>query len=798
MKLFILTICIWVIHILYPLYARTTLLQLPSFNYYDSIPALKEIIISAPKRKIIKKGDTTIFNMDAFKNGSERKIEEVLAKLPGIHIHPDNGRISYMGQTIALVKIDGVDLLGSNYAVGTRNISAAAIESVEAIENDPLNPLLKSMQSNGQMVLNLKTKKSVHHFNGDLSVGSGWMGNKTIPHDAQINLLGLSGRLKSFTAAASNNRGLNHASFNYFQEASVSQLSNNKERISGWLDLFRAEIPVGHQRYNINDQKMITSNILFQPGSNERSLRLNFFIMGDEQHAGHDQYSHFYSTANAIKVSDKMQAVHHPFHIETEVEWKQLLSPTCWLQYRSGVQSGNNLSRVMQVMNDTAIIEGKMLTQNMVTTHEIDITKKINSQKAFRSVLSSSSQKISEQLAYNMTDLFNHASALNKQEIITQRFDLDYSGIFLYKKPSSQYELTTELHYGRLPGNKWIRSLEHLFWSQTGTASIRRGGVLYQPKISVSGHIFSYQHQKEHNVIRQWVVIQPSFTITQKMGPVLKWLHQAGIHYQPIASKPNTREFLMISPRVGLMQDVAPDLQKIYTLRSTLVYQDLYSQQQGQLDIQFNAADKTVTHEIMINERLTNMRMMQLARVQKRFQIHAQYEVYLQMLRSTFIVEGRLISSNYFNQVNTKNIRENQSYMRTFNLQYKSSFKSPFNFTYLFGWSRNRISIPSAEDQINIQTTQSLQLIWQLDKFLFVQCSADWYRPQYRNIQTIAFMDALIRYKPKEKRYAFSLTACNLLNQIYFMQTQLFDYGMTITQTRLMPAHLLANIEYRF
>jgi hypothetical protein len=106
--------------------------------------------------------------------------------------------------------------------------------------------------------------------------------------------------------------------------------------------------------------------------------------------------------------------------------------------------------------------------------------------------------------------------------------------------------------------------------------------------------------------------------------------------------------------------------------------------------------------------------------------------------------------------------------------------------------------MPSANTQINIQTTQSLQLIWQRGKQLFIQCSAEWYRPQYHSRQTITFLDALLRYKPKGKRYAFSLSAQNMLNYTFFTQTQLLDYGTMITQTRLMPVNILANMEYRF
>ena len=52
---------------------------------------LDEITIVS-KMPITIKGDTIIYNADSFKNGSERKLEDVLKKLPGVEIN-DAGEI---------------------------------------------------------------------------------------------------------------------------------------------------------------------------------------------------------------------------------------------------------------------------------------------------------------------------------------------------------------------------------------------------------------------------------------------------------------------------------------------------------------------------------------------------------------------------------------------------------------------------------------------------------------------------------------------------------------------------------
>jgi hypothetical protein len=65
-----------------------------------------EIISKMP---ITIKGDTIIYNADSFKNGSERKLKDVLAKLPGVEIN-DDGQIEVEGKAVEKIMIDGKTL----------------------------------------------------------------------------------------------------------------------------------------------------------------------------------------------------------------------------------------------------------------------------------------------------------------------------------------------------------------------------------------------------------------------------------------------------------------------------------------------------------------------------------------------------------------------------------------------------------------------------------------------------------------------------------------------------------------
>src|SRR5690606_27441794 len=102
------------------------------------------------------KKDTVVFNINSYKDGTERKIEDVLRKLPGIEINELSGIIKYKGKSIETVMLEGDDLFGSNYTLGTKNINADMVTEVEAIENYSENALLKGIEHSEKVALNLK------------------------------------------------------------------------------------------------------------------------------------------------------------------------------------------------------------------------------------------------------------------------------------------------------------------------------------------------------------------------------------------------------------------------------------------------------------------------------------------------------------------------------------------------------------------------------------------------------------------------------------------------------------------
>jgi len=120
------------------------------------------------------KGDTIVYNADSFKNGSERKLEDVLEKLPGVEIN-DDGQIEVEGKTVSKLMVNGKDFFDGDTKLATKNIPSNAVDKVQVLRNYAEVGQLSGVQNNQDNVaINIKLKEGKENFwFGDITAGAG-------------------------------------------------------------------------------------------------------------------------------------------------------------------------------------------------------------------------------------------------------------------------------------------------------------------------------------------------------------------------------------------------------------------------------------------------------------------------------------------------------------------------------------------------------------------------------------------------------------------------------------------------
>ena len=120
------------------------------------------------------KGDTIVYNADSFKSGTERKLEDILKKLPGVEVNAD-GEIEVEGKKVQKLMVEGKDFFDGDTKLGVKNIPADAIDKIQVLRNYSEIGALKGVENNqDNLAMNIKLKSGKKNFwFGDMTAGIG-------------------------------------------------------------------------------------------------------------------------------------------------------------------------------------------------------------------------------------------------------------------------------------------------------------------------------------------------------------------------------------------------------------------------------------------------------------------------------------------------------------------------------------------------------------------------------------------------------------------------------------------------
>ncbi|TWO33497.1 TonB-dependent receptor [Seonamhaeicola sediminis] len=130
---------------------------LQSDNALDAVELVYEMPVTV-------KGDTIVYNADSFRSGTERKLGDVLKKLPGVELN-DDGEIEVEGKTVGKVMVEGKDFFDGDSKLAVENIPANAIDKVEVLKNYAEVSQLRGVTNNqDNIAINIKLKEGKKKF----------------------------------------------------------------------------------------------------------------------------------------------------------------------------------------------------------------------------------------------------------------------------------------------------------------------------------------------------------------------------------------------------------------------------------------------------------------------------------------------------------------------------------------------------------------------------------------------------------------------------------------------------------
>lgn len=135
-----------------------------------------EIVHTMP---VSVKGDTIVYDGDSFKTGEERKLEDILKKLPGVEVTAD-GQVQVEGKNVSKLLVEGKPFFEGDTKLGIKNIPSDAVDKIQVLRNFNEVGQMRGLENNNEDVaLNIKLKKGKEKFwFGDVTVGGGTIERK--------------------------------------------------------------------------------------------------------------------------------------------------------------------------------------------------------------------------------------------------------------------------------------------------------------------------------------------------------------------------------------------------------------------------------------------------------------------------------------------------------------------------------------------------------------------------------------------------------------------------------------------
>ncbi len=91
-----------------------------------------EVLVLAEQERVVMRGDTTVFNADAYKVNPDADTEALVRKMPGITV--ENGEVQAQGEAVRRVLLDGREFFGQDPTLALRNMPAEVVKEIEVYD----------------------------------------------------------------------------------------------------------------------------------------------------------------------------------------------------------------------------------------------------------------------------------------------------------------------------------------------------------------------------------------------------------------------------------------------------------------------------------------------------------------------------------------------------------------------------------------------------------------------------------------------------------------------------------------
>lgn len=135
---------------------------------------LKGVTVVASKVKMVMKGDTIVYNADAFNLAEGNMLDALIARLPGAKLEKD-GRIYVNGRFIQSLLVNGQEFFAGNPKLALENLPAYTVNKIKVYNKAGIKSrLMERNMGDNTYVMDVRLKREyATGYMGDLEAGGG-------------------------------------------------------------------------------------------------------------------------------------------------------------------------------------------------------------------------------------------------------------------------------------------------------------------------------------------------------------------------------------------------------------------------------------------------------------------------------------------------------------------------------------------------------------------------------------------------------------------------------------------------
>ena len=770
------------------------------FALKERVDELEEVYIEGEKRPISVRQDTTVYNIEKFKDGTERVVEDILKKLPGITVE-ENGMVKFKGKTVTRLLLDNDNIFDSNYSIGTKNISSDIIEGVEAFEDYNDNPLLKGVKSSQDVALNLKLKKGKADLSGNTELGLGIDAKQY----ARLNAILVSKKTKGFSSLGYNNIGENYSPYNFVSNnIDISKLSELSQRTSNLINEngFNSILP--DNRTRVNDNFFGSFNSLFKIKSN-LSLRVNYNLFKDRL-VRREQTNISYSFDNeTIDINTSENTNLRPLIHSSAYNLTYKLKDTQLLTSEGKIEH-KKIERVSNGFNNNDLFSKESFSRDMFFTNKVEYSSRFKEKTVLQSSLNFSTNNLPQDLIVSI-DNQNPT-----QNIDINRNTIDFNTSLLSKIKKNEVALSLGYHFDESFLNSELQGLA--FANQTPTNDLYYSiskpyfNLDYSYRIEKWGFVSNLKSEffqvnlndanVDENYEDSFFMVYPQLTVNYYFNRKSNLYATYTLSNQVPEARYVFSGIMLIDYRSLINNDFSFNLFNNHSYNLGYRINDFYNLFQFNVYSNYNYSKFGYLVEFNVDEDINFSTSIVEAVDNENFQIGFRLEKYLHFLRTTFNLNSNYNITKYQNLINDSELRNNTGRNLLVEFKARTGFKGSINFENQFFLNNNvfETDLGNLNEFTSFRNDFSIKYV---KKRFQLTIDSQYFKPDLKsNISGYLFFDASLRLSSKNKKIEYMLKANNLLNQKTFRNIISSDLSESSFEHNLQERFALFSIGFRF